>query len=43
MKVSKVDDLTVAFTLQEPFSAFETLFGRIRIIPEHVLIRLLSN
>ena len=43
MKVSKVDDLTVAFTLQEPFSSFETEIGRIRIIPEHVLIRLLSS
>lgn len=36
ISAEKVDDLTVAITLQEPFSAFETLFGRIRIIPEHV-------
>lgn len=32
----KVDDLTVAITLQEPFSAFETEFGRIQIIPKHI-------
>ena len=31
-----VDELTVAITLQEPFSAFESEFGRIQIFPEHV-------
>ncbi len=31
-----VDELTVAITLQEPFSAFESEFGRIQILPEHV-------
>ncbi len=36
ISVEKVDDLTVAFTLQEPFSSFETEIGRIRVIPEHV-------
>lgn len=34
--VEKVDDLTVAITLVQPFSGFETLFGRIRLLPEHV-------
>ena len=34
--VTKVDDLTVDITLQEPFSAFETEFGRIQLFPEHV-------
>lgn len=32
----KVDDYTVAFTLQEPFSGFVSELGRIRIIAEHV-------
>ena len=36
LSAEKVDDLTVAITLQEPFSAFETEFGRIQIIPKHV-------
>lgn len=36
LSVEKVDDLTVAITLQEPFSAFETEFGRIQIIPKHI-------
>lgn len=30
------DELTVEVTLQEPFSAFESEFGRIQILPEHV-------
>lgn len=36
ISAEKVDDLNVAFTLQEPFSAFETELGRIQIIPKHV-------
>lgn len=36
LSAEKVDDLTVAITLQEPFSAFETEFGRIQIIPKHI-------
>lgn len=36
VKAEKVDDLTVVFTLVQPFSAFESEIGRIRIIPEHV-------
>ena len=36
LSAEKVDDLTVAITLQEPFSAFETEFGRIQIIAKHV-------
>lgn len=36
IKAEKVDDLTVAVTLEEPFSAFECEFGRIRILPEHI-------
>lgn len=34
--VEKVDELTVAITLERPYSAFESEFGRIRLIPEHV-------
>ena len=36
ISAEKVDDLTVDFTLQEPFSGFLSELGRIRIIPEHV-------
>lgn len=36
ISAEKVDDLTTAITLQEPFSAFATELGRIQIIPEHV-------
>lgn len=36
ISAEKVDDLTVNFTLQEPFSGFESELGRIRILPEHV-------
>lgn len=36
ISAAKADDLTVDITLQEPFSAFESEFGRIQIIPEHV-------
>ena len=36
ISAEKVDDLTVDFTLQEPFSGFESELGRIRILPEHV-------
>ncbi|MDO4265476.1 MAG: ABC transporter substrate-binding protein [Eubacteriales bacterium] len=32
----KADELTVDITLQEPYSAFESEFGRIQIFPEHV-------
>ena len=35
--VTKVDDLTVDITLQEPFSAFETEFGRIQLFPDACL------
>lgn len=34
--VEKVDELTVSITLEQPYSAFESEFGRIRPIPEHV-------
>ena len=33
ISAAKADDLTVDITLQEPFSAFESEFGRIQIIP----------
>lgn len=36
LSAEAVDELTVAITLQEPFSAFESEFGRIQIFPEHV-------
>lgn len=36
IEITKVDDLTADITLQEPFSAFETEFGRMQPIPEHV-------
>lgn len=36
ISAEKVDDLTVAITLQEPFSGFVSELGRIRIIAEHV-------
>ena len=34
--VEKVDDLTVDITLAKPYSAFESEFGRIKLLPEHV-------
>lgn len=34
--VEKIDDLTVDITLQEPYSAFTSMFGRVQLIPEHV-------
>ncbi|MBQ2651042.1 MAG: ABC transporter substrate-binding protein [Clostridia bacterium] len=34
--VEKVDDLTVSITLEVPYSAFESEFGRIKVLPEHV-------
>lgn len=34
--VEKVDELTVSITLDQPYSGFESEFGRIRLIPEHV-------
>ena len=34
--VEKVDDLTVSITLEQPYSAFESEFGRIKPLPEHV-------
>lgn len=36
ISAEKVDDLTVAITLQEPFSGFESELGRIRVIAEHI-------
>lgn len=36
LSAEAVDELTVAITLQEPFSGFESEFGRIQIFPEHV-------
>lgn len=36
IEVEKVDDLTVSITLQQPYSAFESEFGRIKPLPEHV-------
>lgn len=36
VSVEKVDDLTVAITLEQPYSAFESEFGRIRLLPKHV-------
>lgn len=36
LTAEKVDDLTVNLTLIQPYSAFETEFGRLQIFPEHV-------
>lgn len=36
IEVEKVDNLTVAIHLQQPYSAFESEFGRIKPLPEHV-------
>lgn len=36
ISVVAADELTVDITLQEPFSAFESEFGRVQIFPEHV-------
>lgn len=34
--VEKIDDLTVAITLVEPYSGFECEFGKMKLLPEHV-------
>ena len=36
LTAEKIDDLTVNLTLAQPYSAFETEFGRLQIFPEHV-------
>lgn len=34
--VEKIDDKTVDIKLQEPYSAFTSMFGRVQLLPEHV-------